>query len=249
MRFAGTTFRLPATETGKDDSGTTYWLAATETKIMSRLPATCENLGVASPRLASPCPHREFADRFAPHADEPHPHRPRNVRTGLPRQHPTSSRLPMLKVLLVLLGLQLAPARAGAKHKQDRIDNSTFTDVFLSPSTPTLCGNSASTVTKAAQRVARGAVFASLASVTANLAGSAPTVLPLNHHELPAGFGAGSILSTTLVLRTAPMAPQSFPRGGGVSHKPPRRASGRPTRRDASETLASRTVAGGSSVW
>ena len=122
-------------------------------------------------------------------------------------------------------------------------------DVFLSPSTPTLCGNSASTVTKAAQRVARGAVFASLASVTANLAGSAPTVLPLSHHELHAGFGAGSILSTTLVFRTAPMAPQSFPRGGGVSHKPPRRASGRPTRRDASETLASRTVAGGSSVW
>ena len=196
---------------------------------MSRLPATCENLGVASPRLASPCPHREFADRFAPHADEPqHPHRPRNVRTGLPRQHPTSSRLPMLKVLLVLLGLQLAPARAGAKHKQDRIDNSTFTRCFS---------------------LARGAVFASLASVTANLAGSAPTVLPLNHHELPAGFGAGSILSTTLVFRTAPMAPQSFPRGGGVSHKPPRRASGRPTRRDASETLASRTVAGGSSVW
>ena len=99
------------------------------------------------------------------------------------------------------------------------------------------------------QRLARGAVFASLASVTANLAGSAPTVLPLSHHELHAGFGAGSILSTTLVFRTAPMAPQSFPRGGGVSHKPPRRASGRPTRRDASETLASRTVAGGSSVW
>ena len=236
MRFAGTTFRLPATETGKNDSGTTYWLAATETKIMSRLPATCENLGVASPRLASPCPHREFADRFPPHADEPHPqHRPRNVRTGLPRQHPTSSRLPMLKVLLVLLGLQLAPARAGAKHKQDRIDNSTFT--------PTLCGN------VYPERLARGAVFASLASVTANLAGSAPTVLPLSHHELHAGFGAGSILSTTLVFRTAPMAPQSFPRGGGVSHKPPRRASGRPTRRDASETLASRTVAGGSSVW
>ena len=143
----------------------------------------------------------------------------------------------MLKVLLVLLGLQLAPARAGAKHKQDRIDNSTFTRCFSLADV------------KAAQRLARGAVFASLASVTANLAGSAPTVLPLSHHELHAGFGAGSILSTTLVFRTAPMAPQSFPRGGGVSHKPPRRASGRPTRRDASETLASRTVAGGSSVW
>ena len=38
--------------------------------------------------------------------------------------------IPMLKVLLVLLGLQLAPARAGAKHKQDRIDNSTFTRCF-----------------------------------------------------------------------------------------------------------------------
>lgn len=147
----------------------------------------------------------------------------------------------MLKVLLVLLGLQLAPARAGAKHKQDRIDNSTFTRCF---SLAERCH-----LTKAAQRLARGAVFASLASVTANLAGSAPTVLPLSHHELHAGFGAGSILSTTLVFRTAPMAPQSFPRGGGVSHKPPRRASGRPTRRDASETLASRTVAGGSSVW
>ena len=117
MRFAGTTFRLPATETGKDDSGTTYWLAATETKIMSRLPATCENLGVASPRLASPCPHREFADRFPPHADAPHPHRPRNVRTGLPQQHPTSSRLPNSNAQGPL-GTTWPPARASTCRRK-----------------------------------------------------------------------------------------------------------------------------------